>query len=156
MPFGGGSAFNGGTITGQLVVAPTTDPSGYITILGPSGSPSGRLLDIVPFAGVADVYVSATGGVVINSPNNDTALGVSGDTSGASEVARFQDSGGTRRVRILNAGYLCWDAHSAPADGSLVAGDCAVWFDQTNGAAKFMVKAKQADGTVRTGQLALV
>lgn len=35
------------------------------------------------------------------------------------------------------------------------AGDCALWFDQTNGAAKLKTKAKQADGTVRTGEVAL-
>lgn len=45
--------------------------------------------------------------------------------------------------------------HSAPSDASLVAGKLAIWFDQTNGAAKLMVKAKQADGTVRTGSLSL-
>jgi hypothetical protein len=45
--------------------------------------------------------------------------------------------------------------HSAPADASVAAGQMFIWFDQTNGAAKLMVKAKQADGTVRTGSLAL-
>lgn len=45
--------------------------------------------------------------------------------------------------------------HTIPADGDLRAGDAAIWFDQSNGAAKLMVKAKQADGTVRVGSLAL-
>ena len=46
-------------------------------------------------------------------------------------------------------------AHAAPADGVLVAGDCFIWFDQTNGAGKLMVKAKTADGTVATASVAL-
>jgi hypothetical protein len=45
--------------------------------------------------------------------------------------------------------------NSAPTDGSLAAGEAALWFDSTNGAGKLMVKAKQADGTVKTGTLAV-
>lgn len=40
---------------------------------------------------------------------------------------------------------------TAPADGDLAANQCALWFDPTDGAAKLMCKAKQADGTVKTG-----
>lgn len=40
---------------------------------------------------------------------------------------------------------------TAPADGDLAANQCALWFDPTDGAAKLMVKAKQADGSVKTG-----
>jgi hypothetical protein len=155
MPFGGGSGFNGGTISGQLVVAPTTDPSGYLTIIGPSGSPSGRLLDIVPFAGAAEVFVSATGALEIRPPNADVALTVRGDTSGTNPVAVFNNNGSTRTVKVLSDGYLMFNAHVAPADAALAAGELALWFDQTNGAAKLMVKAKQADGTVKTAAVAL-
>lgn len=45
--------------------------------------------------------------------------------------------------------------NAAPADADLAAGEMKLWFDQTNGAAKLMVKAKQADGTVRTAAVAL-
>jgi hypothetical protein len=41
--------------------------------------------------------------------------------------------------------------NAAPADGTLAATDCALWFDATDGAAKLMAKAKQANGTVKTG-----
>jgi serine/threonine protein phosphatase PrpC len=44
---------------------------------------------------------------------------------------------------------------SAPADADLAAGELAIWFDKTTGAAKLMVKAKDNGGTVRTGSLAL-
>ena len=44
---------------------------------------------------------------------------------------------------------------SAPADALLAAGDCALWLDDTDGAAKLMIKAKSANGTVRTGSVNL-
>ena len=53
------------------------------------------------------------------------------------------------------SGAALVQAHAAPADGTLAAGDCYLWFDQTNGAGKLMVKAKTADGTVATGSVAL-
>jgi hypothetical protein len=65
-------------------------------------------------------------------------------------IGVVQDAAGQMRPVVL-----VLTNHSAPADGTIAAGDCALWFDQTNGAAKLMVKAKQADGTVRTGSLAL-
>jgi hypothetical protein len=58
-------------------------------------------------------------------------------------------------VRVSRPGHLVINAHTAPADSDLSAGDCAFWFDQTNGAAKLMIKAKTANGTVATGSVAL-
>jgi hypothetical protein len=52
-------------------------------------------------------------------------------------------------------GAIKLDTHAAPADGALAAGDLYLWFDQTNGSAKLMVKAKQANGTVVTAAVAL-
>jgi hypothetical protein len=46
-------------------------------------------------------------------------------------------------------------ANSAPADGDIAAGELYIWFDKTNGSSKIMFKAKQADGTVKTGSVAL-
>lgn len=45
--------------------------------------------------------------------------------------------------------------HIAPTDGALNAGECGLWFDQTNGAAKLMIKAKSANGTVVSGSVDL-
>jgi hypothetical protein len=47
--------------------------------------------------------------------------------------------------------FVSIKSNTVPADGDLDANEMAMWFDSTNGAAKFMVKAKQADGTVKTG-----
>lgn len=56
-------------------------------------------------------------------------------------------------AQVIDDGYFAVSAHAAPADGALNPGDCAVWFDQANGAAKLMLKAKQADGTIKTGSV---
>lgn len=42
-----------------------------------------------------------------------------------------------------------------PEDADLLPNDLAFWFDSTNGAAKFMLKAKQRDGSVRMGAVLL-
>lgn len=60
---------------------------------------------------------------------------------------------GTMRVTASSAPVIA--VHSAPADGELAAGECAMWFDQTNDSAKVMFKAKQADGAVKTGSVTL-
>lgn len=44
---------------------------------------------------------------------------------------------------------------TVPADGSLSAGDCTLYYDSTNGAARLLVKAKSADGTVVTAEVPL-
>lgn len=46
-------------------------------------------------------------------------------------------------------------ANAAPSDGSLSAGQLALWFDKTNGAGKLMIKAKTTNGTVATGSVSL-
>lgn len=56
---------------------------------------------------------------------------------------------------VRHAGGLFTSKTSAPADGDLANGEMAIWLDSTNGAAKLMVKAKQANGTVRTGSVSL-
>jgi hypothetical protein len=64
----------------------------------------------------------------------------------------------TTRIDVnghLRPSTLVLTNHAAPADADLAAGDCALWFDQTNGAAKLMIKAKTADGTVVTGAVNL-
>ena len=56
---------------------------------------------------------------------------------------------------VIASGALFTAANAAPADGALVAGQLAIWYDDTNGAGKIMFKAKQADGTVKTGSVAV-
>lgn len=56
---------------------------------------------------------------------------------------------------VTATGALITSLNAAPADGALVAGQLAIWYDDTNGAGKIMFKAKQADGTVKTGSVAV-
>jgi archaellum component FlaF (FlaF/FlaG flagellin family) len=44
---------------------------------------------------------------------------------------------------------------SVPADGTLSANQAVLYFDPTNGAAAIKIKAKQADGTVKTATIAV-
>lgn len=55
--------------------------------------------------------------------------------------------------RINKDGYPIIKKNAAPADADLAANELAIWFDSTNGSGKLMIKAKQADGTVKTGSV---
>jgi hypothetical protein len=65
-----------------------------------------------------------------------------------------QNSGGTTFAGMNTDGVFT-SKNAAPVDGNVSAGQCFIWFDQTNGAAKLMIKGKSANGTVVTGQVAL-
>jgi hypothetical protein len=64
---------------------------------------------------------------------------------------RLQTAGATNS----GLGFVADGPHAAPAAGALASGEWTLWFDQTNGASKLMVKAKSADGTVVTAAVAL-
>ena len=87
---------------------------------------------------------AATIGVVVQAAASQTA-----------DILEALDSGSNILTRLNKGGYIMFRQHSAPANGDLATGECALWFDQTNGAAKLMIKAKQADGTVKTGSVSL-
>lgn len=82
-------------------------------------------------------------------------LGVKAAGSQSASIQEWRDSSSNVLTRINKDGYLMTRKTAAPADADLATGEMALWFDSTNGAAKLMIKAKQADGTVRTGSVAL-
>jgi hypothetical protein len=47
------------------------------------------------------------------------------------------------------------EENAAPANGDLNTNELCLWFDSTNGSAKLMIKAKDANGVVVTGSVAL-
>lgn len=100
---------------------------------------------------------NAVGAFVVGAghPAYVNALVARGKATQSEPIMRIEDSGGNLLSGFSKGGYFVTEKHAAPADGDLTAGQMVVWFDQTNGAAKMMVKAKQADGTVKTGSLAL-
>jgi len=111
-----------------------------------------------------DAWVMGTG--LYNGGASSPKWGVSSDTNLANAKLIIDTSGnvgiGTTspgkklEVNGYVRGYGIFNTlNSAPADGDLAAGECALWFDKTDGAAKLMIKAKQNDGTVKTASIAL-
>jgi hypothetical protein len=80
---------------------------------------------------------------------------VKGAASQSADLQRWISSADAVLTRINKGGYVVIAQHAAPADGDLAAGECAIWFDRTDGAGKLMVKAKTADATVVTGSVTL-
>lgn len=96
-------------------------------------------------------------GTVVDRNVADSAAALRVNQSHASstgDIVQFQ-AGGAVQSRVMRSGSFATRNTAAPPDADLAAGEAAMWFDSTNGAAKIMWKAKQADGTVRTGSVAL-
>ncbi|MDQ8050735.1 hypothetical protein [Luteibacter sp.] len=116
---------------------------------------------------VAQFLTNGTGGIgglITNTTlwvNNNLATGsvvahrIRAHPSQTAECLRVENSGGTAIAGINKAGAIFTALNTVPADADIAAGQCFLWFDSTNGAAKLMIKAKQADGTVRSGSVAL-
>lgn len=94
--------------------------------------------------------------VVIIAPANDKEACIfRGAASQANNLTEWRNNSDAVHGTVSENGYYTTRKNAAPADAELVAGEAAYWFDSTNGAAKFMVKAKTADGTVVTGSFNL-
>ncbi len=113
-----------------------TDNFGRLTITGKGGN-NGEL----------DIIDDSTTGLVILS----NGRGFEGDEAAAAIVLLV----GTDHIFQVDSTELKFHINAALIDSALSAGDCALWYDSTNGASKLMVKAKQADGTVKTAAVAL-
>jgi hypothetical protein len=102
------------------------------------------------------VTVSANGGVAINTREGSSESPLSIAAEGGSYITSIRIDGSIETGMPIhaNAGIVIWTP-GAPADGDISASECALWFDDTNGAAKLMVKAKSANGTVVTGSVNL-
>lgn len=179
---GGGAAFNGGTITNPLAIHPGAGNAGLV-IVGVDGG-STKLIDASALHSIFTVdsdggfvFSSDDGaGLTVHGAGSSANLSVSDDQASSNAVS-MSTSALAAAINILPQGTAVTGlrqentlgdpvletrpigvvilTHAAPADGTLAAGECNLWFDQTNGAAKLMVKAKQADGTVRTAAVAL-
>jgi hypothetical protein len=166
---GGGTPFNGGTIHNPLVVADngTQDSikvTGRVDGSKPGlfvSSPSSQETNPALVVGAVDTGVGgnvaiARGiiSILLDLPDSP-AIVISPAALQTEWQVRANDSAATGSSGISADAYLITAKHAAPPDAALTAGDCALWFDQTNGAAKFMVKAKTADGTVVSAAIAL-
>jgi len=120
---------------------------------------------IVSYTGDATAYLGDSScrwlsfysaqGQFIGSAAGTIPLIVKAAASQSANLQEWQKSDGTVYATITENGYTTTRNNSAPADAELAAGEAAYWFDSTNGAARFMIKAKQANGTVVTGSVSL-
>lgn len=132
---GRGATFNGGTITTPLEVESDTQNQLVVRGVGVRA-----VVAITDDLGTSNASIDSGGAITANggSVGLNTADGL------------------TPLMALTSLGlYLV--VHAAPADGDLSAGDCYLWFDQTNGVGntKLMVKGKSADGTVKTASIVL-
>jgi hypothetical protein len=111
---------------------------------------------------VAGVLSTFTNGGLLGAPVSTMTSfsshpAIRAGRSGAVTGDNFQAVGGgsTPLSRFNKDGYFMTAKTAAPADADVSTGEAALWFDSTNGAAKLMIKAKQADGTVKTGSVTL-
>lgn len=103
-----------------------------------------------------DPSTSVYGALLVGSPAVATVgLTVRGITAQSANLQEWLSSAAAVLATVSENGYFTTRKNAAPADAELIAGEAAYWFDSTNGAAKFKVKAKQADGTVVSGEVAL-
>lgn len=118
---------------------------------------SGAFVGPIVVADATDLGISGESG---NAGANFTAA--SGDINEISLTARAGNNfasvlldGATQAVLLWSSAVIHRFANAAPPDELIANGGFALWLDATNGAAKLMVKAKSADGTVVTGSLNL-
>lgn len=129
-------------------------------------APGRTMSQITAFQTEAHIEASATGtnvtslvAIQVKAPRNAGG----GTLTNAYGIKIESPTVGTNRYAIHSSGVaaarfggaVITARNTAPADAELITGELAIWYDSTSGASKLMVKAKQADGTVKTASLAL-
>jgi hypothetical protein len=154
---GGGTPFNGGTI-GALKIDNTGHPTVVALDVEPDAAQTNTTFQVGGLA--SSLFAVDNEGAVSLSANADLGeqmLSVNfWNTQSADTLAVNQNfSPFGVMFRVNKGGYLGIQTHSAPADGDVATGEAMLWFDQTNGASKLMVKGKSANGTVVAAAIAL-
>jgi hypothetical protein len=99
-----------------------------------------------------------TGQPALQVGNNSSTLQLlllKNNISSPGNMLELQNSSATVLARVSPLGYYYHKLLAAPADSDVAASEVALWFDSTAGAAKLMIKGKNASGTVVTGSVAL-
>lgn len=90
-----------------------------------------------------------------NVDDASSALRINQQGAGSTgDILQLQSSGEVR-ARFARHGHLALRVNTEPTDASLNSGEMAFWVDATDGQAKLMVKAKQANGAVVIGKVDL-
>lgn len=104
----------------------------------------------------ARIQLGATGSTVDrNIADANAAFRINNlHASSTGDIVQFQKASAIK-ARVTTDGHFAVRTNASPVAATLVAGEAAFWFDSTNGAAKMMITAKQADGTIKTGSVIL-
>ena len=107
--------------------------------------------------GTTIIIASLTvGQTLITCPSAGTlGLRVRAASGQTEDLQTWTNDSATTLSRIQKGGRFGTRVNSVPADADVATSEVQFWFDDTNGAAKVKFKGKQADGTVRTGEVAL-
>ena len=158
---GGGTPFNGGTITQPLVINTADVNDTPLTVNGKTGQVAPYLLINDDPIDLAPVYSADgdNGHTFITAANNSIMLSIAAAAGFTGEFFDFSSNVNPfpTWLRVNKGGFLGIQTHAAPADGDVATGEVMLWFDQTNGAGntKLMLKGKSADGTVKTASILL-
>lgn len=138
--------------------------TGYINFTGSFGFAGvvSNIMTVKSYRGIEIIPGGFAGGDGVGSlvvrAGNDVTVPIFCVKAGASQsgnLIEVQASDGTILSGFSENGYPFNRKNSVPADSELAAGELMLWFDSTNGASKLMIKAKQADGTVKTANVPL-
>jgi hypothetical protein len=151
MPFGGGSS-----LAPPVTLRPGAAGTTALAVRPPSGASAAQTdeLEVYNDANTLVWAIDAAGNMY--GLLDSAAFAVWHAYSNASGVARSVFAiGGDGATYIgdfntTNAYLVLHEPHVAPPDAVLGNGDVSLWLDQTPGATKLMVKAKDSGGTVRT------
>lgn len=173
-----GRTITGTGIPGSTTVAAYVSATQITLSAAATATASGVSLTLgrpnVAFAAARDadfwgsLKTHSANGVLFRDVNDDTALGNIGPSAwarsgtGGSMMWDTGTGGSTATVKAFRQNLIDHTAArkialctAEPSDGSINAGEVAIWFDPTNGAAKVKFKAKETGGTVRTAEVAL-
>lgn len=104
----------------------------------------------------ARIQFGATGTTIDrNKADANPVLRLHNINPGALGNIQEWQAAGALKARVAASGHLGIRVNTEPADNTMVAGEAMLWLDSTNGSAKLMVKAKQVDGTIKTGAIPL-
>lgn len=158
------------TFTAAQQVRPTASAAKALQLRASTTSP-GNIQEWQDSSGTVLTKIAATGYIANNSDSCfwDFSNGQFKTTlaapksleivANASQTAALQNwlasNGTTVYSRVNKDGYFMTRKTAAPADADLATSEMALWLDDTAGAAKLMIKAKNASGTVVTGSVSL-
>ena len=162
----GNSGTTGSAVQGRMILAAGSTLTTYTVFRG-------RTSNINAGATIANAYglwidkmvggstiqraILTDGGTVEFKTGTATIIGqiIKGFTAQSANLQEWQDVNSVIHGTISENGYFTTRKVAAPADAELATSEVAFWFDDTAGAAKLMIKAKNASGTVVTGNVAL-